>query len=376
MKKYIVILTILPLSLFQSCAEPAEGMEKLKEERKTIVTELSTIQTRLDELDEQIAELDTTAIEEVKKVSAITINEEVFEHYFEIQGSVKADKNVIVVPEVGGLISEISVHEGEQILKGSIIARINSDVVSSNMKELEEQRDLAKYMYDKQQTLYDKGVGTELALKQTEGQFRTLEQTIKSLQTQQGKFVVRAPFDGYVEQVFPVQGEMAGPASPIIRLIALDKMSVKADISESYLRGINMNSAAQLRFPSLGLDPIIGLKLKRIGKFVNPVNRTITVEIDVPNKAEGIVPNLMSVLRIRDYVDSTALAVPTSVIRKDIEIPSVYIIKNGKAIRTEVVLGRSSGDYTVIESGISNGDKLVEKGLRGLKKDIEEIKVD
>ena len=376
MKKYIVILTILPISLFQSCAEPAEGMEKLKEERKTIVTELSTLQTRLDELDEQIAELDTTTIKEVKKVSAITINEEVFEHYFEIQGSVKADKNVIVVPEVGGLISEISAREGEKILKGSIIARINSDLVSSNMKELEEQRDLAKYMYDKQQSLFDKGVGTELALKQTEGQFKTLEQTIKSLQTQQGKFVVRAPFDGYVEQVFPVQGEMAGPASPIIRLIALDKMSVKADISESYLRGINMNSSAQLRFPSLDLDPIVGLKLKRIGKFVNPVNRTITVEIDVPNKAEGIVPNLMSVLRIRDYVDSTALAVPTSVIRRDIEIPSVYIIKNGKAVRTEVVLGRSSGDYTVIESGISNGDKLVEKGLRGLKKDIEEIKVD
>jgi membrane fusion protein, multidrug efflux system len=376
MKKQIVILTILSASLFQSCREAAEGMEKLKEERKTIVTELSTLQTRLDELDEQITALDTTAIDEAKKVSAITINEEVFEHYFEIQGSVKADKNVIVVPEVGGLISEISVHEGDQILKGSIIARINSDVVSSNMKELEEQRDLAKYMYDKQQSLYDKGVGTELALKQAEGQFRTLEQTIKSLQTQQGKFVVRAPFDGYVEQVFPVQGEMAGPASPIIRLIALDKMSVKADISESYLRGINMNSAAQLRFPSLDLEPMIGLKLKRIGKFVNPVNRTITVEIDVPAKVEGVVPNLMSVLRIRDYVDPTALAVPTSVIRKDVEIPSVYIIKNGKAIRTEVVLGRSSGDYTVIESGISNGDQLVDKGLRGLKKDVEEIKVD
>ena len=119
-----------------------------------------------------------------------------------------------------------------------------------------------------------------------------------------------------------------------------------------------------------------GLKLKRIGKFVNPINRTITIEIDVPTKVEGVVPNLMSVLKIRDYVDSSALAVPTSVIRKDLEVPSVYLITNGKAIRTEVVLGRSSGDYTVIESGISDGDQLVDKGLRGLKKDIEEIKVD
>jgi RND family efflux transporter MFP subunit len=376
MKKQIIILTIFSVYLFQSCGEVGEGLENLKKERKIITTELSTLQTRLDEVDNQIAALDTTSIDEAKKVSVITINEDVFEHYFEIQGSVKADKNVIVIPEVGGLISEISVREGDQILKGSIIARINSDVVSSNMKELEEQRDLAKYMYDKQQSLYDKGVGTELALKQAEGQFRTIEQTIKSLKTQQGKFIVKAPFDGYVEQVFPVQGEMASPASPIIRLIALDKMSVKADISESYLRGINMNSAAQLRFPSLSLEPMKGLKLKRIGKFVNPVNRTITVEIAIPSKAEGIVPNLMSVLRIRDYVDSTALAVPTSVIRKDLETPSVYLIKNGQAIRTEVVLGRSSGNYTVIESGISDGSQLVDKGLRGLKKEIEEITVD
>jgi len=376
MKKQIIILTIFSVYLFQSCGEVGEGLENLKKERKIITTELSTLQTRLDEVDNQIAALDTTSIDEAKKVSVITINEDVFEHYFEIQGSVKADKNVIVIPEMGGLISEISVREGDQILKGSIIARINSDVVSSNMKELEEQRDLAKYMYDKQQSLYDKGVGTELALKQAEGQFRTIEQTIKSLKTQQGKFIVKAPFDGYVEQVFPVQGEMASPASPIIRLIALDKMSVKADISESYLRGINLNSAAQLRFPSLSLEPIKDLKLKRIGKFVNPVNRTITVEIAIPTKAEGIVPNLMSVLRIRDYVDSTALAVPTSVIRKDLETPSVYLIKNGQAIRTEVVLGRSSGNYTVIESGISDGSMLVDKGLRGLKKEIEEITVD
>jgi len=352
MKKHIVLITILSVSLLQSCGggevegEPSES------------------------------KADSTSIEAAKKVSVFTVKQEVFEHYFEIQGSVKAENNVIVVPEVGGLISQLNVREGEQIRKGQVIAKINSDVVASNMRELEEQRDLAKYMFEKQQSLFDQGVGTELALKQAEGQFKTLEQTIKSLKTQQGKFVVNAPFDGYVEQVFPVQGEMAGPASPIIRLIGLNKMSVKADISESYLKGINENSVAQLRFPALENEPILGLKLKRIGKYVNPVNRTITVEVDVPATAKGIVPNLMSVLRIRDFVDSTALVVPTSIIRKELSVPCVYVVKNGQAVKTDVVLGNSSGDYTVIVSGISEGDKLVNKGLRGLNKEIETIKED
>ena len=56
MKKHIVILTILSVSLFQSCGEPAEGMEKLKEERKTIkVRKLTQIKKTINclKIDEQ-----------------------------------------------------------------------------------------------------------------------------------------------------------------------------------------------------------------------------------------------------------------------------------------------------------------------------------
>lgn len=377
MKKHIILIPALAIVFLQSCGENSlDNLEILQNDKKGLVSQMTALQTEIDDLDKEIEKLDTTLMDDAKKVSVITIEKEVFEHYFEIQGAVEADKNIIVVPEVGGLISQLYVHEGDHIKKGDNIARINSDVLASNMNELEEQLELAKYMYEKQKSLNDQGVGTELALKQAEGQYNTLQQTIKSLKTQQGKFVLKAPFDGYVEQVFPVQGEMAGPTSPIIRLISLNKMSVKADISEAYLKGIDNNSVAQVRFPALETDPIMGLKLKRIGKFVNPVNRTITVEVDIPTTTKNLVPNLMSILKIRDFVDSAALVVPTNVIRKDLETPTVYVVKGGDAIKTEVVLGKNSGDYTIIESGISEGDRLIEKGLRGLKKDIEKIKID
>jgi len=379
MRKNILILTVLSAGFLASCGseeKPKTDLGELKADKEVYQNQLDSIQTLMDTLEVQISKLDSTGGIEVKKVSSILVKEEVFEHYFEIQGAVEADKNVLVVPEVGGLIQSLRVTEGQTITKGDIIATFDSKVVSDSKDELKEQLEIAKEMLEKQERLLAQGVGTDIAVKQARSQYLSIKQTLESIENQTGKFTLKAPFTGYVEQVFPVQGQMAGPTTPIIRLISLEKMSVKADISESYLKGVDNNSVAQLRFPALGGKSITGLKLKRIGKFVNPVNRTITVEVEIPSPSDKHVPNLMSVLRIRDFVDSTAVVIPTSLIRKELVTPCVYIIRNNEAIKTEVELGQSSGNFTVIKSGITKGDEIVDKGLRGLNKDVEKIIID
>ncbi len=330
------------------------------------------------------------AVEEsLPSITTIQTEKQVFDHYFEIQGAIEAEKNVIVVPEAGGLIKTLPVQEGQIITKGSTIATFDSDVIASNMKELEEQIELAQYMYDKQVALSEKGVGTEMALKQAEGQLKTLKQTLQSVKTQKGKFVLSAPFTGYIEEVFPVVGEVAGPGSPIIRLIDLTKMSVKADISESYLAKINQTSIANLSFPALGNEEIKGLNLKRVGKFVNPVNRTITVEVEIPNPDMHHVPNLMSVMRIRDYVDSNAIVIPSRTILRDVnQEPFVYVFEPGDTKESEsgekqitghvkqvsIEIGKSSGDYTQVISGLTENEQVVDKGCRGVK-DEQEVRI-
>jgi len=379
MRKNIIILSIVSVGFLSSCGTeeiPSTELDELNAKREVFQNRVDSIQALMDTLDVQISKLDSTGGMELKKVSSIKVQEEVFEHYFEIQGAVEAEKNVLVVPEVGGLIQSLRATEGQTINKGDIIATFDSKVVSDSKDELKEQLDIAKEMLEKQERLLSQGVGTDIAVKQAKSQYLSIKQTLESVENQAGKFVLKAPFTGYVEQVFPVQGQMAGPTTPIIRLISLDKMSVKADISESYLKGVDNNSVAQLNFPALGGKPITGLKLKRIGKFVNPVNRTITVEVEIPSPSEKHVPNLMSVLRIRDFVDSSAVVIPTSLIRKELVTPCVYVIHENEAIQTEVELGQSSGNFTVIKSGIKSGDLIVNKGLRGLNKEIEKIIID
>ncbi len=311
----------------------------------------------------------------ITKVSTITVQPQLFEHFFQVQGAVDAEKNVLVVPEVGGLIKSLNVKEGQNIQKGQVIATFDSDVVASNIEELKDQLDVAKYMYEKQKALFDKGVGTELALKQAEGQYKTLQQTLHTLQTQKGKFILKAPFSGYVEEVFPVVGQMAAPSTPIIRLIDLSKLSVKADISESYLIKLNKNSLATLVFPALENLTIENLPIKRVGKFINPMNRTVGIEVRIPNPSSYLVPNLMSVVKIRDYADSSALVVPSSVILRDVEQkPYLFVLKDGKAKQQYITIGQISGDKTEVVEGLVPNEQVIDKGCRGIK-DGEEVTV-
>lgn len=365
--KYKLALLTLAIASLTACK--STDLEVLKAEQSTLESEIKTKQTALESLVKKIEKLDTTNQEEVylPRVSVVNLKTDTFNHFFEIQGAIEAVKNVMVVPEAGGLIKTLPIKEGQFVSKGQVIASFDSKVIASNIKELEEQLELAKYMFEKQKSLMDQGVGTELNFKQAEGQYKSLQKTLNTLKTQKGKFVLKAPFSGYVEQVFPVVGQMAGPSTPIIQLIDLNKMNITASISESYLKKLNDNSLVNVFFPALDVK-IEGLPIKRIGKFVNPINRTVTMEVSIPKAEKNMVPNLMAVMNVRDYQNKAAIAVPSSVILKDSKQKSyVYVLEsNGKVKQTNVELGQSYKGKTEVLIGLKDGDKVIDKGARKL----------
>ncbi len=364
-------LALIPIAFalwMTSCGEQS-SLDQLIAQQTKLEGEIKSKQVELKGIEEQIKKMDSTQSNEVvyPRVSVVNLKTRTFNHFFEIQGALEAEKNVMVVPETGGLIKSLPVKEGQYISKGQTIATFDSEVIASNIKELEEQLELAKYMYEKQKSLMDQGVGTEINFKQAEGQYQSLQKTLNTLKTQKGKFVLKAPFSGYVEQVFPVIGEMAGPASPIIQLIDLSNMKATAAISEVYLKKINGNNLVNVYFPALDKE-MKDLTVKRLGKFVNPVNRTVTLEVNIPKTEENMVPNLMTVMNVRDYHSDSAIVVPSSVILKDADQNSyVYVLKNGeKAVQTQIKTGQSYKGETEVLGGLSNGDVVIDKGARKL----------
>ena len=286
-----------------------------------------------------------------------------FEHYFEIQGHVVSKKNLLVLPEMGGLIQTIAVEEGQLVEKGQLIATLSSDILNANMDELEEQLALAKYVLDKQTKLAEKGLGAEIQLKEATSNYNTLIKTKETLQTQKDKYSVFAPFDGYVDEVFVSVGQLGGPASPIARLVNLDELYVSADVSENYLSTINEGQKVSVLFPTLEYQKN-NLQLNRIGKQINPVNRTITVETKLNTKNEKVIPNLMAVMSLRDYYDTNSVVIPSRVILKDTKGSSIIKLINDKK-KVEVRKIKTGLQYlneTQVLEGLKAGETIIDEG--------------
>lgn len=321
------------------------------------------------------------------KITVAGAEQRIFEHYVTVQGAIEAEKMVMVIPEMGGLIRSLPVKakEGQMVNQGEVLATFDSEVIASNIKELDEQIELAQYMYEKQKSLYDQGVGTELQMKQAEGQLNTLLQTKKSLMTQAGKFKLTAPFTGIVEEVYVVEGQMAGPSTPIIMLVGQGERKVVADVSEAYLATLNEGAKVNCDFPMLK-ETITGLTVTRIGGFVDPVNRTIQVEVDLPKPSNKMVPNLMANLNIRDMVDSSAIVIPSKVVMKGAN-KNLYVytlemneelstdsIARYSVVKRDIKTGSSyDGMITVVE-GLSAGERVIDRGRADVyEKSIVEI---
>ena len=91
------------------------------------------------------------------------------------------------------------------------------------------------YMYNKQKTLHEQGLGTEIEFEQAKNQKKSLESKLKTLQSQKGKTIVSAPFSGSIDQIFTHLGEMASPQAPLIRLVNNKNIRITANVSENHL---------------------------------------------------------------------------------------------------------------------------------------------
>jgi RND family efflux transporter MFP subunit len=358
--------------ILSSCGGGSEldDLKKQKEELKATITEA---ETKITEIEEKIIELGGEEVKDYPDVTVNTVEQKVFEHYITVQGQVEADDMVMVTPEVGGVITSLKVKEGDVVTKGTTIVQFSSKDITSSKEEIKTQLEVAKKLAEKQQSLYDKGLGNIIQLDQANGQVASLEQALKSLSTQGSKFSVQAPFSGVIEKVYVVEGQVAGPTSALVMLVGNNGRKVVAQLSETYLKNVSVGSKVDVELGVLD-QTLSGLSVSRVGGYVDPVNRTIDMEVDLADvDGSKIVPNLMASIKVRDILDSNAIVIPSKVILKGSDQKSfVYVLSKNTELsdsidrfdakKVSIETGIMYEGMTTVVTGLSAGDIVVNRG--------------
>lgn len=386
MKKIYSLLIIT--FLLASCDEKKEqsvedviatnNLEVIRQKRATIVTKQQEIHAQLKQLDDKIAVLDTT--KKIPLITTFTAVQDVFNHYLELQGNVQTKKNIIIHPEMSGILQNVYVKEGEKVSKGQILAKVDDGGLSQQVTQLQIQADLAKTTFERQERLWKQKIGSEIQYLQAKSSYEAQQEMVSQLNSQLAKTNVRAPFSGIIDDVISEQGSVVSTGqSQLMRIMNLNDMYIETDVPESYLKNVTVNKNVQIEFPVLGKT--IDAKIRQTGNFINPANRTFKIEIAIPNKDKSIKPNLTAKLKINDYTNENALLIPQSIISENANGEQyIYVIKNknenneGIAELVIIQTGETQGDVIEVIKGIENGAEIVQEGARSIK-DGQSVKI-
>ena len=298
------------------------------------------------------------------------MNPESFEHYYNVNGVVEAVNEAYISPEIGGTIKIIKITEGQRVKENDLLAVLNSGVLESTISELKNSLELAKTIFNKRAGLWDKKIGSEIQYLEAKNQKESLEKKIKTLNEQLGMTIVRAPFNGIIDNIDKKRGELAVPGLPMMQIVDISKVYIKADVSESYLSKINVDDETTITFPSYPGMLRKG-KILRVGTVINPQNRTFKVTILIENSNELLKPNIVAIIELRDFYNKKAMIVPSIIVKNDNSGSYLYRLKNTEnglvAEKVYVKTGMVNRDMIMIKSGIEFGDEIIMKGYNFVK---------
>lgn len=371
MKKILIISTLSLLLFACGKKEDNTNIDDLIASKnvKGLQAKKSLIQADLAKIDDALATLDVKTEEAL--VSVQTVKDTTFSHYLEIQGSVDTKENILVQPEYQGTLVALNVKAGQRVSKGQILGRVDDAGLSQQVASLENQYALAKTTFERQKNLWNQKIGSEIQYLQAQTQMISAQRAVAQIKAQLAKTVIRAPFTGTIDEVFVEKGQVVAPsAQGLMRIVNLSNMYVSTSVPETYIGKLKVGTNVDVILSSLGKT--YKGKVRQVGNFVNPSNRSFGIEVSVPNPENLLRPNQVANLKIIDYVSKGAIVVPTNVIQEDGEKNKyVYIVTNvkgktGIAKKAIVKLGQSSDNVTEILSGVSDNDIIVTEGANAV----------
>jgi len=366
--RFFVVVTGLAMAIIacKPSPEPGDPRQQLASLRE----QAKQLNQQIRQLELQIASSDSTgSTKKARLVQVDTLKKQNFAYFIDVQGLVESDLNLLVSPQMPGVVAAIYVREGDRVTQGKVLASLDASALRKGLEEVKTGLALATTVFEKQQKLWDQQIGSELQYLQAKNGKEQLEQKLKTLEAQLAMTTIRAPVSGVVDQVLLKLGEMANPGMQGIRVVNNQKMKIKANISDRYIAEVKQGDKVLVEIPERGLE--LSSRINYCSNYISPRTRTFSIEVGIPSNGVTFHNNQAVRLKVNSRNVPGALVVSSNLIQTSISGEQYVLVaeeSNGFwfARRRTVVAGIAYQGQTEISEGLLPGDKVIVSGYSEL----------
>jgi RND family efflux transporter MFP subunit len=275
-----------------------------------------------------------------------------------ISGTVKALNYAVIKARVAGELKEITVREGDSVIAGQVLARIDPIEYQRRYEQAQEQAiaakaqmEIAQRQWDTNKALVDQGFISKTALDNSLASFQGAVASHKAAiagadvaRKSLDDSVLRAPFSGVIALRVAQLGERVGIDAKVLELVDLRQLEVETPLSPSDSVDVKIGQTAQLQIEDR--TELVTARVSRLSPSAQAGSRSVLVYLAL-DKPAGLRHGLFAKGTL-GLLNSHVMAVPLTSVRTDHPSPYVQVVeKVGEDMRVR---------HQTVEMGIRGTD--------------------
>ncbi|EAJ5998517.1 efflux RND transporter periplasmic adaptor subunit [Campylobacter coli] len=315
-----------------------------------------------------------------QSVSTMSAKAENLPLNFTYPAKLVSDYDVIIKPQVSGVIVEKLFKAGDLIKKGQTLFIIEQDkfkasVNSAYGKALMARAnfDNASKDYNRSKTLYNKGAISQkeydsaLAnFNNTKANLTSARADLENARIDLAYTEIKAPFDGIVgDALINIGDYVSSSSTELVRITNLNPIYADFYISDTDKLNIVRNTQdgkwdLSNIYANLNLNgETVQGKLYFIDSVIDANSGTVKAKAIFDNNNSTLLPGAFATITSNGFIQKNGFKIPQIAIKQDQNEVYVFLLKEGKVAKASVHISYQDNEYAIIDKGLQNGDKII-----------------
>jgi membrane fusion protein (multidrug efflux system) len=284
----------------------------------------------------------------------------------EAVGTVLANESVTVTSRTTGVVREVHFADGQQVQAGQILVQLDDREALAQLEQARATRETARQNLSRTRQLAAQRAAPQARVDELEQTLRAAEAQVAAVEARLQDLSIKAPFAGRVGIRRVSVGALIQPGAQITTLDDVSVVKLRFAVPETAIGALGQGDAVEgvsSAFP----DRRFRGSVTAVDTRVDPVTRAVELRADIPNGDGALRPGMFMTVELVVANRPQALLVPEEALVPEGTRQFVYVVADGRAVRTEVRLGtRVPGEAEVVQ-GLSPGQVVVTAGVQRLR---------
>lgn len=280
--------------------------------------------------------------------------------------TIASDADAPVVARVPGEVVELLVEEGDYVVAGQVLARLDGERLRLEMLAAKANLKRARTEYQRNIDLNKRGLISASMFDSLQYDLEALEATYKLKKLYFDYSKIRAPIAGIVASREIKPGQNLAANDVAFRITDTKELIAYLQIPQSELSKFEVGHTADIEVASMP-DVRFPATIKRISPTIDARNGTFRATATIDNAMGDLAPGMFGRFTIAYEQHKGALVIPAEALLDEDDESTVYVVSNGEVVRRTVETGIEAKGNIEILSGLSEEEIIVVVGHSGLR---------